>query len=156
MIFFSTFSLRIALIFVRDWLYSLSLKTLHDLYKSTFTVSIYWCKAHFDISWKCYAYGRYGDRIKQYEVFLLEMFNDILKLDQLHWFPNQTSQILWPWYKPSHLPNCECFSWSACNGCDEISTLLQSIDSFKKATNSFEKKINNQIRWKERKKTNQS
>ena len=45
-------------------------------------------------------YGRYGDLIQQYEVFLSRMLNDILILDQ-QWLPNQSDfpRISWHWYR---------------------------------------------------------
>ena len=45
-------------------------------------------------------YGRYGDLIKQYEVSLSRMLNDILILDQ-QWHPNQSDfpPISWPFYR---------------------------------------------------------
>ena len=45
-------------------------------------------------------YGRYGDLIRQYEVSLSRMLNDILILDQ-KWLPNQSDfpPISWPWYR---------------------------------------------------------
>ena len=45
-------------------------------------------------------YGRDGDLIQQYEVFLSRMLNDILILDQ-QWLPNQSDfpPISWPWYR---------------------------------------------------------
>ena len=45
-------------------------------------------------------YGRYGDLIRQYEVSLSRMLNDILILDQ-QWLPNQSDfpPISWPWYR---------------------------------------------------------
>ena len=45
-------------------------------------------------------YGRYGDLIQQFEVFLSRMLNDILILDQ-HWLPNKSDfpPISWPWYR---------------------------------------------------------
>ena len=48
-------------------------------------------------------YGRYGDLIQQYEVFLSRMLNDILILDNL--IPSLT------------FTDYEWFPWSICNGC---------------------------------------
>ena len=63
-------------------------------------------------------YGRYGDRIQQYEVSLSRMLNDILTLDQ-QWLPNQSDfpLISLPWYRLWPSPNYEWFPWSICNGC---------------------------------------
>ena len=50
-------------------------------------------------------YGRYGDLIQQYEVFLSRMLNDILILDQ-QWLPNQSDfpPISWPLYRACPSP----------------------------------------------------
>ena len=63
-------------------------------------------------------YGRYGDLIRQYEVTLSRMFNDILAPDQ-QWLLNQSDlpPILWPWYRTWPSPNFEWFPLSICNGC---------------------------------------
>ena len=62
--------------------------------------------------------GRYGDLIKQYEVTLSRMLNDILALDQ-QWLPNRSDfpQISWPIYRAWPSPNYEWFPWSIWNGC---------------------------------------
>ena len=63
-------------------------------------------------------YGRYGDLIRQYEVTLSRMLNDILTLDQ-KWLPNRSDfpPISWPLYRAWPPPNYEWFPWSICNGC---------------------------------------
>ena len=63
-------------------------------------------------------YGRYGDLIKQYEVSLSRMLNDILTVDQ-QWLPNQSyfPPIPWPLYRLWPSPNYEWFPWSICNEC---------------------------------------
>ena len=63
-------------------------------------------------------YGRYGDLIRQYEVTLSRMLNDILTLDQ-QWLPNRSDfpPISWPLYRAWHSPNYDRFLWSICNGC---------------------------------------
>ena len=63
-------------------------------------------------------YGRYGDLIQQYEVFLSRMLNVILTLDQ-QWLPSQSDfpPISWPWYPLWPSPNYEWFPRSICNRC---------------------------------------
>ena len=63
-------------------------------------------------------YGRYEDLIKQYEVSLSRILNDILTLDQ-QLLPNLSDfpPISWPWYRLWPSPNYEWFPWSICNGC---------------------------------------
>ena len=58
-------------------------------------------------------YGRYGDRIQQYDVSLSRILNDILTIDQ-QWLPNQSDfpPILWSWYRLWPSPNYERFPWN--------------------------------------------
>ena len=59
------------------------------------------------------------DLIRQYEVSLPRMLNDILILYQLQWHPPQISfpSMSWHWYRTWPSPNYEWFPWSVCNGC---------------------------------------
>ena len=72
-------------------------------------------------------YGRYGDLIQKYEVFLSRMFNDILTLDQLQWLPNRSDflPMSWPWYKTWPSTNFGWFPWIIASGvANQQETLL--------------------------------
>ena len=65
-------------------------------------------------------YGRYGDLIRQYEVTLSRMLNDILTLDQqLLLNRSDFPPISWPLHRAWPSSNYEWFPWSICNGCGE-------------------------------------
>ena len=58
-------------------------------------------------------YGRYGDLIKEYEVSLSQMLNDILWPDHIQWHP----LLIRLCTELDLLPNFEWFPWSICDGC---------------------------------------
>ena len=64
-------------------------------------------------------YGRYRDLIKQYEVSLSQMLNNILQLNLFHWLPNRSdfTPIIWPQYRIRPLSIYEMFQCSICDGC---------------------------------------
>ena len=61
-------------------------------------------------------YNRHWDLIKQYEVSLSRMLNDILTCDQLQWFLTRLdfSSISWSLYRSWPISNFEWFTWNRC------------------------------------------
>ena len=98
--------------------------------KETFSISVQyhlqlhrWCSVHSKLFKQGYLaerlkssfrkfYGRYGDLIQQYEVFLPRMLNDILILDQ-QWLPNQSD------FPPISLPLYRAWPSSIMSGFHE-------------------------------------
>ena len=81
---------------------------------------LFWGSVGFPISFSnrvtsSNAWNRHSGRFNIGACF--KMLNDILKPDQLQWFPNRSDlwQLLWPWYRT--WPKYERFPWSICNEC---------------------------------------